>query len=251
MKNNLLTPASVCFIGMPGTFSFAAFNVLCEHGISISQVILAGYAPGALPIKHLPVSFSIKPDQQSSSIQQLAARHDIPVTFLGHVKNRQQQWQQLCNNVTGITPPDYVFVACFPEKLPAALVNWPRDKSINLHPSLLPKYRGPDPLFWQLRHNESHTGISLHLLGDRLDAGPILYQREMTYPVGATRTELHILLATQGALGFIQLITTGEFVAMEQDVSQATYQPMPTKSDYRVEPHWSAEHAHKFLRGTK
>lgn len=192
---------------------------------------MAGHAPASLPKICLPISKNETPNNQVSSIPELAEQYEIPVTFLGPANNRRRQWQKLCVDATQHPRPDFIFVACFPEKLPAVVLNWPHQKSINLHPSLLPKYRGPDPVFWQVHHNETHTGISLHILNDELDAGPILRQQEVIFPTGATRAELDTLLAQQGALAFVQLLIAGEFIAVAQSEAHASYQPWPDKNN--------------------
>lgn len=235
MKNNPAITAEVCFIGTGSIFSFVALKTLLEHKINISQIILSGHAPATPPKQCLPVSDSGSINHPIDTVQQLAAQlleqHAIPVTFIGHAKDRQRQWQQWCADEKNHPRPDFVFVACFPEKLPDVVLNWPRHKSINLHPSLLPKYRGPDPVFWQRYNNEKHTGISLHILSDELDAGPIVFQQEIPFPAGANRDELDKLLAQQGAAAFSQLLSNNQFITTEQDATQASYQPAPTKND--------------------
>ena len=244
VKNRATGPARICFIGTSGLFSLTAFNTLCAHDMKISQVILAGPAPAPAPEKQLPVTTRIA--AQTETLHSLAAQREIPVTFLGRTQDRQRQWQTLCAT---LPTPDFIFVACFPEKLPAVTLNWPQQKSINLHPSLLPKYRGPDPLFWQLRHNETQTGITLHELTDTLDAGPILHQQHIAFPPGAARAELNALLAEQGALAFVRLLASNHLVGHKQNAAAASYFPLPTQNDYRIDPHWSAEHRNNFIRG--
>lgn len=251
MTNNLPTPASICFIGSNSLFSLIAFKTLRERKINVTQVILAGHAPAPARKTVLPVSMTDNPAQPITSIQQLASLLHIPVTFLGYTENRTQQWQRLCNDDRHHPVPDFVFVACFPEKLPADVIQWPRKKCINLHPSLLPEYRGPNPLFWQLRMNETHTGISLHLLNEELDTGPILRQQEITFPLGASHEELTTLLAVHGAHMFADLVCSNAFKAKQQNTSQASYQPLPTSNDYCIDQHWSAEHAYRFIMGTR
>jgi methionyl-tRNA formyltransferase len=226
VMDNLPTSARVCFIGGHSRFSYSAFRVLCQQGINITQVILAGHGPAAAPGNTLPVAV---PVAKENALQQLAHQQRIPVHFLGQAKNRLQQWQQICAGDSHLPKPDFVFVACFPEKLPDVLLHWPHRHSINLHPSLLPKYRGPDPVFWQLQNHEQDTGISLHLLTETLDAGPVFHQQAVTYPDDTTRSELDTLLAQQGALAFAQLLSHDTFVATPQDESQASYQPLPAK----------------------
>ncbi|MBV9690602.1 MAG: methionyl-tRNA formyltransferase, partial [Ktedonobacteraceae bacterium] len=76
--------------------------------------------------------------------------------------------------------PDFIFVAGFPQKLPAALLDLPRLGCVNLHPSLLPRYRGPEPFFWQLMNGETQSGLTFHRIDTNFDTGPILVQRAIT-----------------------------------------------------------------------
>jgi methionyl-tRNA formyltransferase len=247
LKTKPEAKASVCFIGGNSLFSFTALRTLHENNINITEIVLAGHAPAAQPTSVLPVTTNAETD----SVQQFAATHELPVTYLGHRKNRQQQWQTICADNARHPRPDYVFVACFAEKLPVVVLQWPQYQCVNLHPSLLPKYRGPDPLFWQLRNNESHTGFSLHELTDELDAGAILYQQDVSLPRDASYEELNALLARLGAQAFARLITTQTLHPTPQDHSQASYYPFPTADDYRIDAHWSAAHAFRFIRGTQ
>lgn len=77
--------------------------------------------------------------------------------------------------------PDLIFVAGFPWLLPAALLALPRLGCINAHPALLPRYRGPDPLFWAFANGETETGLTIHRMDASFDTGPILAQR--TIPI--------------------------------------------------------------------
>src|SRR5450755_4326947 len=74
---------------------------------------------------------------------------------------------------------DVIFSAGFPWKLPAALLAMPRLGCINAHPALLPKYRGPEPVFWQIMNGEPQIGMTIHRMDAEFDTGPILAQRAM------------------------------------------------------------------------
>jgi methionyl-tRNA formyltransferase len=69
---------------------------------------------------------------------------------------------------------DTVFVLTFPWKIPNEILSIPENGCINLHPGLLPKYRGADPVFWQIKNREINGGITAHLMTDKIDNGPIL-----------------------------------------------------------------------------
>lgn len=247
VTNNAASSTSIFFIGSNSLFSFTALKTLCEHNINIDQIILAAHAPAATPSHTLPVTI----EQPNDSMQQLAAKHNILTHYLGLQENRHRQWQQLCGDAGHQLRPDYIFVACFPEKIPDTVIQCAKKKCVNLHPSLLPKYRGPTPLFWQLRNDEKQTGFSLHEVIDKLDAGPILHQQAINFPVNATNDELNSMLATHGAKRFIQLLSGDIFQETQQDETQASYQAAPLAEDYRIQPHWPVEHAFRFICGTQ
>ncbi|HEX6776817.1 MAG TPA: formyltransferase family protein, partial [Ktedonobacterales bacterium] len=73
--------------------------------------------------------------------------------------------------------PDLIVVTGFPWKLPPALLAMPKLGCINFHPALLPRYRGPNPLFWQLMNGEPETGLTVPRMEPEFDTGPILAQR--------------------------------------------------------------------------
>jgi methionyl-tRNA formyltransferase len=249
--------SGLCFIGSNGLFSLTALQTLLARHIPIHHIILAGYAPATPPSRGL----SIAPPATTAdmpTIPALAARHRIPIHYAGHDIQHFARWPDFPHHCR----PEYLFVACFPFRLPDALLQWPTRMAINLHPSLLPAYRGPSPVFWQLRNGERRTGISLHLLTEALDAGPILLQKQLSFPPGATPGELDMLLALQGTEvlcdnlcdnlcdALCDTILTQTLKPREQDPQTARYQPLPTPEDYVLDNRWSAERAYNFMRGT-
>jgi len=74
---------------------------------------------------------------------------------------------------------DAVWALTFPWKVPASLLNIPPQGFINFHFGLLPKYAGADPIFWQFKNRESDGGLTVHLMSDEIDKGPILFQEKM------------------------------------------------------------------------
>jgi methionyl-tRNA formyltransferase len=241
--------SGLCFIGSNGLFSLSALQTLLARQIHIHHIILSGYAPATPPSRGLSIS-SPATTADTTTIPALAARYRIPIHYAGHDIQHFASWPDFPHHCR----PEFLFVACFPFRLPAALLQWPTQWAINLHPSLLPAYRGPNPVFWQLRNGESHTGISLHLLSEALDAGPVLAQKRVGFPQGASADELDTLLAQQGTEALCEnlcdAIPAQTLNAREQDPHTATYQPLPTPEDYVLDNHWSAERAYNFMRGT-
>jgi methionyl-tRNA formyltransferase len=230
----------VAFIGTQGAFSRAALQTLLDNGLRPSLLLLASERPAPQPANPIPVA------AQGDALQQLARQHNIPVQYLDRSLRHSPEWPRFSPPAPA---PDYLLMACFPYRLPPTLTQWPRRACLNLHPSLLPAYRGPDPLFWQLRRGESHTGISLHHVSQTLDAGDIVAQQAVPLPDGASREQLDTLLATRGAALFCQLLTTAELPAAKaQAVDAGHYQPLPQAADYALSRHWSAQRAFNFIR---
>lgn len=75
--------------------------------------------------------------------------------------------------------PDLMIVATYHKKIPAELLALPKYKAVNIHPSLLPAYRGATPTNWALINGESRTGITFHLVSEEYDMGAVLYQKEV------------------------------------------------------------------------
>lgn len=148
--------------------------------------------------------------------------------------------------------PDVLAVACYPTRIPSRTTALARLGALNVHPSLLPEGRGPDPLFWTLRRGDGRTGVTVHALGGRFDAGPIYAQRAITYPDGTTEPELDAMLAQAGGLLLVETITalaSGSAVAVPQDEQLASYQSWPTEDDYTIDADGSARVAFNFIRG--
>jgi methionyl-tRNA formyltransferase len=96
-------------------------------------------------------------------------------------------------------PTDLLLVAGCGRVLGPALLALPRIGALNFHPSLLPRYRGREPLFWALLRGEAEVGITVHHLRAEVDAGPILFQRGVAVPARATSASLAALVDGEGA----------------------------------------------------
>jgi methionyl-tRNA formyltransferase len=147
---------------------------------------------------------------------------------------------------------DLVVVACFPWLLPQNVISWPRLASLNVHPSLLPKYRGPEPLFWTFQKGDRESGVTIHALDGRYDAGPILVQRPMTIPLESQYEDIEARLASLGGRLLAQTVGAlrgTNVVKRSQDESTATLAPFPSDDDLVISPEWNAERAYRFARG--
>jgi methionyl-tRNA formyltransferase len=129
--------------------------------------------------------------------------------------------------------PDLIYVTGFPWRLPADLLALPRLGSINTHPAALPKYRGPNPLFWHLVNDETEIGLTVHRMDTEFDTGPILAQATMPIDpdwyiedVGAHLGELAARVIPKGIAAAI----AGER-GTPQPTEGASYAPLTTEAD--------------------
>jgi methionyl-tRNA formyltransferase len=124
--------------------------------------------------------------------------------------------------------------------------------ALNVHPSLLPDKRGPDPLFWTLRDGSGAAGVTVHRLSERFDAGPILAREGFTYRDGTTEPELEHDAAQVGAgllLRALDHLEAGTAEWEVQEESLATYAPWPEPEDYVIDTLRPARAAYNFLHG--
>lgn len=130
--------------------------------------------------------------------------------------------------------PELVVVAAFGQILPEEILYGPRLGCINIHPSLLPKYRGAAPINWALIRGEQKTGVTIMRMDDGVDTGDILLQEETPILPEENYGILHDRLANMGSellLIALAMLQTGTFQPRRQDGSLATYAPRLTKED--------------------
>ncbi len=101
---------------------------------------------------------------------------------------------------------DFLLVACWPERLNQSVLQAVKLAALNLHPSLLPKYRGIDPIAEQLSNGEKKTGVTLHLLNQHFDQGDIVLQKRLPLGTKATRGSIEQASAKIGAELFIEAL---------------------------------------------
>lgn len=130
--------------------------------------------------------------------------------------------------------PDLVVVVAFGQILPKQILEQPRLGCINVHPSLLPRYRGAAPLNWAIIRGETRTGITIMLMDEGMDSGDILLQEETAIGDRETVGELHDRLAVRGAqllMEAIRMIESGAVRRMPQNHAAATFAPRLRKED--------------------
>ncbi|WP_373499523.1 methionyl-tRNA formyltransferase [Desulfococcus sp.] len=136
--------------------------------------------------------------------------------------------------------PDYLVVIAYGKILPRSLIGLPRVGAVNIHASLLPKYRGPAPIQRAVINGEKETGVTAMLMDAKLDTGDILLAEKTQIEPDDTSGTLHDRLARMGAallLTALDQYGSGEIRPIPQDHSLATYAPMIEKNDGHID--WS------------
>ena len=148
--------------------------------------------------------------------------------------------------------PDLIVVIAFGQKIGNELINLPPRGAINVHASLLPKYRGAAPINWAIINGETKTGISIITLAEKMDAGNILAQSQTDIGPDETAGRLHDRLAQLAAPLLLETITKiadGTAIYTEQDHSRATLAPKLKKSDGFVDLNEPAEALRRKILG--
>lgn len=226
------TSKTLVFFGTE-EFSLTALTGLIEAGYTIAAVVT-------------------KPDSRKGRGQQLvppsikivAERHNIPVL-------QPQKLSDIAEYIQALDRPAGVLVS-YGKIIPQSIIDLFEPGIINLHPSLLPLYRGPSPIESAIKNGDTTTGVSIMRLSAKMDAGPVYAAK--AYPLSGTETrlELYHTLATVGTdllLEVLPQIMSGELQPAKQDESKAVYCHLLQKQDSQFDPTAvSAEAAERLVR---
>ncbi len=254
-------PLSLLFLGTESIFSQQILSQLAA-AFPIQAVFLPARPEQQAPVQQAPVqqlsAETIEPSTDELSLLtqfittttlHIAWQHNLPVYALRTA--RHAAVHQLIQTLA----PDLVCVACFPWRIPIELLAIPTYGFVNLHPSLLPAYRGPAPLFWQLRDGLQRSGVTLHRMDHTFDTGKILAQQSLPLAEGASGPTLdHDYAQVGGALLNTFLSDLTHRGAIERkgapQSGHASTQSWPQATDFTLDPAWSARRAFNFMRGT-
>lgn len=147
--------------------------------------------------------------------------------------------------------PDIVLVGTWSEKLKKDIVQLPKIAMINAHPSLLPKYRGPNPYLQTIWHRENKSGITFHLMNEKFDAGAILLQKSIEIKPEDTGKELKertVLAARSAVTELLNMLADDFIIPVDQSEERATYFPQIKKEDVMLDFKQSAEEISAHIR---
>jgi methionyl-tRNA formyltransferase len=148
--------------------------------------------------------------------------------------------------------PDLLVVVAFGQILPKRLITLPRYEAINVHASLLPRYRGPAPIQWAIINGEKETGVTTMAMDEGLDTGDILLMQTAPINPQDTAATLDDRLAKEGAgllLETLELLRLGKIIPKSQDSADTSYAPLLKKKDGHINWERPAKDIENFIRG--
>jgi methionyl-tRNA formyltransferase len=169
----------------------------------------------------------------ATPVRQTALEVGLPVAQPEKIRNNQEFRSQI-----EAIAPDAIVVVAYGRIIPPWMLGLPRLGCVNLHASLLPKYRGAAPIQWAVAKGDSVTGNTTMLLEEGLDTGPILMQRTHAIRPKQTAAELFPILAEAGAplVGeTLDGLASGRVHPRAQNPDEATYAPILTRDDGRMD----------------
>jgi methionyl-tRNA formyltransferase len=228
-------PLRLVFCGTP-QFAVPSLQTVVEAGHEVSLVLTQPDRPSGRGMQLV-----------ASPVKQWALAHNLNVAQPAKIRANDDLRAQL-----EAIAPDSILVVAYGRIIPPWLLALPRLGNINLHGSLLPKYRGAAPIQWAIANGETLTGVTTMLLEKGLDTGPILQQQELPIPADATAAELFPQLAALGApllLSTLNGLDEGTLVPQPQDNAAATYAPILTRDDGRIDFSRAATEIYNRWRG--
>lgn len=224
----------IIFMGTPD-FAVPSLKALHESDQHIALVVTRPDRPQGRGRKVLP-----------PPIKTIASSLSLPIVQPQSIKTKQFE-----DLVTSLRP-DFLVVVAFGHILTENILSLPRIGTINLHASLLPKYRGPAPINWAIINGEHETGVTTMLMEKDLDTGDILLTAKEPITAQDTALTLHDRLALIGAkllVATLEAFANDTIHPTPQDHSKATYAPLLSKSNGQLDWEKPAKTLELFIRG--
>ncbi|RUM61495.1 MAG: methionyl-tRNA formyltransferase [Persephonella sp.] len=186
---------------------------------------------------------------QPTPVKKLAIENNIPVYQPSKIKDNTEFYNKLKE-----LKPDIFVVVAYGKIIPKEIIEIPRYKTINVHASLLPKYRGAAPIHRAMMEGEEKTGVCIMEIIEKLDAGDIYECKEIEIKDSDDIVSLHDKLAKEGAKLLIKVlddIESGKAKKTKQDDTKSTYAKPITKADGKIDWSMSARNIFNQIRALK
>lgn len=195
----------------------------CDKPIGRKQILTPNIVKQWAINKKIPVYDPIKLDNKfTNKLKELCGKINI-------ADKTKQNFSNTC---------EVFLVASYGKIIPQEIIDIPKNKTLNIHPSLLPQYRGPSPLPTAIINDTKKTGISIMVLDKEMDHGPIVAQREINIKEWPRCEDFEEMMAKEGAKLFAEILPqwiAGKIEPKEQDHSKASYTKKIKKEDAEVD----------------
>lgn len=228
---------NIVFMGTPD-FAVPCLKALIDNGENVQAVFTQPDKPKGRGYKLTP-----------PPVKELALTYNIPVYQPISLKSGEDA--ETTMKVLNELSPDLIIVVAYGKILPKAILDLP-DYCINVHASLLPRYRGAGPIQWSVLNGEKTTGVTTMLMAEGLDTGDMLISESVDIGENETASELHDRLSVLGAdvlIKTIQAVKSNTLTPIKQDDSLSNYAPMLTKDMCAIDFTKSAQEVHNKIRG--
>jgi methionyl-tRNA formyltransferase len=210
----------IVFLGS-GAFAIPSFEALIDSGYEVAALVTQ-------PDREKGRGRALTPPP----LKPVAEARGVPVLQPRRIK--EEGAQQALRSLA----PDLQVVVAYGQILPRSVIEIAPKGTVNVHASLLPKYRGAAPIQWAIASGETETGVTTMLIDEGLDTGPLLLARSTRIGPQETAAELEPRLARMGAdllLDTVRALATRAVQARPQDHSRATLAPLLHKEDGRID----------------
>lgn len=224
----------ILFMGTPD-FAVASLKRLVEDGHDVCGVFTQPDKPKNRGMK-----------LQAPPVKEFALAHDIPVFQPETVKDGTAL------NIIRDLAPELIAVAAYGRILPVDILDYPAYGCINVHSSLLPKYRGSAPIHWAILNGDAESGVTIMHMAKAMDAGDIIAQAVTPIDPNETVEMLHDRLAQMGATLLVEVVEqlhNGTATRTPQDESKVTYAPMLSRELSPLDWSRTARQLHDQVRG--
>ncbi|MEM1484961.1 methionyl-tRNA formyltransferase [Oscillospiraceae bacterium PP1C4] len=224
----------IVFMGTPD-FAVPCLERLIEDGHELAGVFTQPDKPKGRGYKLAP-----------PPVKELALRHDLPV----YQPAKMRDGQALA--VLQELAPELLVVVAYGKILPKEILDLPKLGCVNVHGSLLPKYRGAAPIQWSVLNGDELAGVTTMYMAEGLDTGDMILPRSTTIGKDETSGELYERLAVIGAQALsetVTLIAQGKAPRIPQDDALSCYAPMLDKALAKIDFTKPAQQVHNLIRG--
>jgi methionyl-tRNA formyltransferase len=224
----------IVFMGTP-EFAVASLDILVKNGYDVVGVVTATDKLGGRGGKQL----------LQSAVKQYAVEQNLPVLQPEKLKN-----PEFVDALRSLKADLFIVVAF--RMLPEIVWTMPPLGTMNLHGSLLPKYRGAAPINWAIIKGEKETGVTTFFLKHEIDTGDVLFTATIPIAPDMTAGELHdemMQIGSETVLKSVKTIEKGNYTLQAQADTESTHAPKIFFETCEINPHQTTQDVHDFIRG--